>query len=185
MPSAIASHVQCDESLQHYEFDLRNGQAFTALGTMRNGLIVRTHEYQYRDVSLHSVKAKTQLATRVSAIQARVDRAADEYRVARAALVSLGTLLKHHEWEANWKVLKKEDVRGRPSAVFGDEERRTKGRKKKKAKLSPEEEARRMTQTVEDKLGMSWIWKVEGKTGEEGDIVHNECKHITTSTFYI
>jgi hypothetical protein len=109
--------------------------------------------------------------------------ATDKYQAARVALVSLGALLNHHEWEANWAVLKKEDVQGRPAAVFGDEEIRKKGQKK--TKLSPEEEACRMMQTAEDKLGMSWIWKVEGKTGEEGDVVHNEGKHDPTSTFLV
>jgi hypothetical protein len=175
MPSAIGRWVVCDESLRLYEFDLRNGQAFAALEAMRNGLIVRTHEYHYRDGSLRGVKAKTRSATRENGIQARVDRAADEYQAARTALVSLGALLNRHEWERNWKVLKKEDVRGRPAAVFGDESRRRGGRRKRKrAKPSPEEEARSAAQSAEDALGMSWIWIVEGNTGEEGEIVLNE-----------
>jgi hypothetical protein len=69
MPSAIGTRVQCDKLLRCYEFNLRNGQAFVALETMRNALIVRIHKYHYRDGSLHSVKAKTRSATRENGIQ--------------------------------------------------------------------------------------------------------------------
>jgi hypothetical protein len=79
MPSAIRRQVVCDDSLCLYEYNLRNGQAFAALEAMWSRLIVRTHEYHYKDKSLRGVKAKTRSAMRVNAIQAQVDRAADEY----------------------------------------------------------------------------------------------------------
>jgi hypothetical protein len=182
MPLAIRRQVICDDSLRSYEYDLRNGQAFAALEAMQSGLIVRTHEYHYKDKSLRGVKAKTRSATRVNAIQAWVDRAADKYRAARTALVSLGALLNRHEWERNWKVLKSEDVRGRPAAVFGDESRR-RGGHCKRAKPSPEEEAHSAAQSAEDALGMSWIWVVEGNTGDEGEVVLNEGKEPPINSY--
>jgi hypothetical protein len=66
--------------------------------------------------------------------------------------------------------------------VFGDDDRRKKGGKRKKkarrmAAVDPEaavEEAEVAKQKVEDGMQMSWIWKVEGATGEDQDVVQNE-----------
>jgi hypothetical protein len=146
-------------------------------------LMLRTHEFQYRD-SVHGVSAKTRSGKRTAAINARIDSAAEEYRVARSALVQLGAVLKRDEWRSRLKVLTLADVRGKPSAVFGDDERRKRrGGKKKKVRLGPEEEAMRaeaVEKEAQDKLGMSWIWVIDGTTGAEGDVVKNEGKGDNT-----
>ncbi|KAJ7776683.1 hypothetical protein B0H14DRAFT_2631689 [Mycena olivaceomarginata] len=134
--------------------------AFAALETMRSALMVRTHEYHYRDKSLRGVKAKTRSATRVNAIQARVDRAAAEYRAASAALVSLGALLNRHEWQHNWKVLKNENVRREAGGcVWGrvETQRRT-----------PEEESE-----AESRRGGAWCGAE--RRGRVGHVVDLDC----------
>ncbi|KAF7349139.1 hypothetical protein MVEN_01436100 [Mycena venus] len=179
LPSGIGRRVHCDESLQVYEYDLRKGQAFGALKEMCDQLLVRTYEYQYRDKSLHGVKAKTRSGTRTEGIQARIDRAADEYWAAYRALESLGPVLRRTEWKTHLRPLAEADVRGRPSALFGDEERQKGGRKKRKrARLDPEEEARRAALQAEDKLPLSWIWVSHSTTGTEEDVVDNEALRI-------
>jgi hypothetical protein len=180
LPSAIGMLVQCDRSLLEYEYELRKGQAVLALNEIRSRLISRTREYKHRG-KVTGVRAKTRSGTRVAHIQAEVDRAADEYRAARAALVALGPRLQHRDY-AHLQVLNAADVRGRPSAVFGDDDRRRKGGKRKKkarrmAAVDPEaaaEEAEVAKQKAEDGMEMSWIWKVEGATGEDQDVVENE-----------
>jgi hypothetical protein len=177
LPSALGTQAQCDTSLLEYEYDLRVGQAVHALNEVRSQLISRTREYKQRG-RLTGVRAKTRSGTRVANIQAEVDRAADEYR---AALVKLGARLKRRDWE-HLQVLNTADVRGRPSAVFGDDDRRKKGGKRKRkawrmGAVDPEEEAEDAEvakRKAEDAMGMSWIWKVEGATGKDEDVVNSE-----------
>ncbi|KAJ7920511.1 hypothetical protein B0H13DRAFT_1605382 [Mycena leptocephala] len=97
LPSAIGTRVECDVGLREYEYDLRKGQAFAALEEIRAQLLMRTHEYKYKDKSLHGNKAKTRSATRTKAIDARIARASEDYQTAYAALVSLGAALKQME----------------------------------------------------------------------------------------
>ncbi|KAJ7880130.1 hypothetical protein B0H13DRAFT_2542393 [Mycena leptocephala] len=163
LPSAIGTRVQCDIGLLEYEYDLRKGQAFAALDEIRSQLLVRTHEYKYKDKSLRGNKAKTRSATRTKAIDARIERASEDYRSAYAALVSLGVTLKQTEWQQHLKLLKPGDARGRPSSLFGDEER---------------QKARRAALRAEGKMPMSWIWLSQGADGEEGDVVDNESLRV-------
>ncbi|KAJ7301594.1 hypothetical protein DFH08DRAFT_978615 [Mycena albidolilacea] len=117
-------------------------------------------EYKHRG-KVTGVRAKTRSGTRVAHIQ---DRAADEYR---AALVDLGPRLQHRDY-AHLQVLNTADKKG--------------GKRKKKARrmaaVDPEaaaEEAEVAKQKAEDGMEMSWIWKVEGATGEDQDVVQNEA----------
>jgi hypothetical protein len=176
LPSAVGTRVHCDDSLRDYEFQLRHGQAVLALDTMRSELLLRTHEYQYRN-RMHGVKAKLRSRTRTEEIQSRINSAAAEYRVARTALVNLGALLKRKGWEQYLKPLKEQDVRGRPSAVFGDYERRgkNKGRKKKKKARLDREGAEGADTPAEPKT-MPWTWLSEGTTGTAEDVVESERK---------
>jgi hypothetical protein len=126
---------------------------------------------------MHGVKAKLRSRTRTEEIQSRINSAAAEYRAARAALVSLGAVLKRKGWEQYLKPLKEEDVRGRPSAVFGDDERRgkNKGRKKKKKARIDSEGSEGADVPAEPKT-MSWIWLSEGTTGTAEDVAESERK---------
>ncbi|KAJ6484707.1 hypothetical protein C8R45DRAFT_1147586 [Mycena sanguinolenta] len=173
LPSAIGGKARCDDSLKDYEFQLRHGQAVQALDEMRGALLLRTYEWRYRD-GVHGVKAKMRSKTRVDGIQARIDSAAADYRAARAALAKLGPRLDRRDWEAYLKPLKAEDVRGRPKATFGDEERRRGGRKKRQRLETEEQPEWRKEENGE----MSWIWLVEGRAGVQEDVVHNEPLRI-------
>ncbi|KAJ6595562.1 hypothetical protein DFH09DRAFT_1305365 [Mycena vulgaris] len=108
LPSAIGC-AQCDDSLREYEHQLRKGQAVAAPKEMRDQLLLRTPEYQYKDSGLSGVRAKTRSATRTKGIQARIDSAVEDYRAARAVLVKLSAVLKRTEWQLHFKQLKAED----------------------------------------------------------------------------
>jgi hypothetical protein len=181
LPSAIGQRVQCDTGLLEYEYKLRKGQVFGALKEIRSLLIIRTHEYKYMDKSLNGVRAKTRSATRTQAIGARLTHAEDDYHIACTALVSLGGMLGIDEWKQHLLVLNADDVRPRPSKVFGDEERQKRG-KRKKRKLDAEAEAREAEQKAEEKRPMSWIWISQVASGEATDTVHNECKLLDCAT---
>ncbi|KAJ6466504.1 hypothetical protein DFH09DRAFT_1485378 [Mycena vulgaris] len=179
LPSAIGRRAQCDRELQEYEYMLRKGQATGALDELCNLLLVRTQEYKYKDKSLHGVKAKTRSGTRINGINARIEHAAAEYRAARLALSSLGTILQRDEWKQQLRALKAEDIRARPYALFGDEERQRGGKRKKgkRPRLDPEAEAERARQRAEDKRPLSWIWISQAQAGSGGpeDMVQNEA----------
>ncbi|KAF8172212.1 hypothetical protein K438DRAFT_1981661 [Mycena galopus ATCC 62051] len=120
------------------------------------------------------MSAKTRSGARTTAIQGGIDTAAEDYRAARAALVKLGALLGRDEWESGLKVLKAEDVRGRPSAVFGDDERHRKRKRRKKARVDDAEAAERAKRRAEERMEMSWIWKVQGAQEPATTVVLNE-----------
>ncbi|KAJ7788896.1 hypothetical protein B0H14DRAFT_2627793 [Mycena olivaceomarginata] len=106
---------------------------------------------------------------RMANIQAEVDCAADEYRAARAALVALGPRLQRRDY-AHLQVLNAADKGGK-----------RKNKVRRMAAVDPEaaaEEAEVMKQKAEDGMQMSWIWKIEGTTGEDQDVVQNEALRI-------
>ncbi|KAJ7884172.1 hypothetical protein B0H14DRAFT_2339297 [Mycena olivaceomarginata] len=150
LPSAIGTLAECDRSLLEYEYELRKGQAVQALNDLWSRLISRTREYKHRG-KVSGVRAKTRSGTRVANIQAEVDRAANEYRAARAALVALGPRLQRKD-HAHLRVLNAADAAA--------------------------EEAEVAQQKAEDGMEMSWIWKVDGATGEDKDLVDNEALRI-------
>ncbi|KAJ7653994.1 hypothetical protein DFH06DRAFT_1330093 [Mycena polygramma] len=176
LPSGIGRQAQCDASLVEFEYRLRKGQAFAALDEMCGLLALRTREYHHKDRGQHGVKLKTRSDTRIKGLQARISAAAEDYRAARSALVALGVMLKKTEWDIHLKVLAAGDVRGRPNAHFGDEERQRGGRKKRRV-LTPEEEARKAAVNAEDKMPMSWIWLAQG-AGDDEDVVNNDFLRI-------
>ncbi|KAJ7797037.1 hypothetical protein B0H14DRAFT_3494231 [Mycena olivaceomarginata] len=165
--------------LREYKFKLRKDQAVLVLNEMRGNLLLHTHEFQYRD-SVHGVKAKLRSGARTDALQARIDTVASEYQAAHSALVKLGVLLKDTEWQQHLQPLKDADIRGRPSAVFGDDERRKGGsKKKKKQRLNPEAQTSQTAAQVEEAKKMSWIWVSEGTTGTDEDVAESERELFT------
>ncbi|KAJ6494088.1 hypothetical protein C8R47DRAFT_1176521 [Mycena vitilis] len=178
MPSAIGRRAQCDETLQDYEYKLRQGQAFAALDALRTQLILRTREYNYKDGSVQGTKYKTRSQARIKGIQARIDEAQAEYRVARVALVSLGVVLRRTAWQKQLRELKENDARPRPSQHFGDVDRQKGGTKRKKQRLDPEADERRLEQEALAKLGISWIWVVQDGSQTPEKIEHNEILRI-------
>ncbi|KAJ6486562.1 hypothetical protein C8R47DRAFT_979565, partial [Mycena vitilis] len=104
-----------DEVLQH-EYRLRVGQAEEALHEVRRLLLVRTHLYHLKDTHSRGVRANMRSQDKITALNSQIQRAAAQYRAARAALVTLGRALKRHEWERTLQVLKEDDVRGLPQS---------------------------------------------------------------------
>ncbi|KAJ7823221.1 hypothetical protein B0H14DRAFT_3470200 [Mycena olivaceomarginata] len=170
LPSAIGMLVQCDRSLLEYEYELRKGQAVLALNEIRSRLISPDAGVQHRG--------------KVTGVRARRDRgrACPTSRPRWIVPPTSTALLELHSspWDprlqhrdyAHLQVLNAADVRGRPSAVFGDDDRRRKGGKRKK-------KARRMAAK-----GGGWDGDVvdlegwRGATGEDQDVVENEALRI-------
>ncbi|KAJ6534401.1 hypothetical protein B0H19DRAFT_1080876 [Mycena capillaripes] len=146
LPSAIGraprddmDGVQVKKDIYQHEYRLRVGQAEEALHEVRRLLLVRTHLYQLKDA--HS--------------RGQIHRAAAQYRAARDALVTLGSVLKRREWERTLLELKEDDVRGLLQAMFHDPERKKKKRrKKKKPKVD---------------RPPSWIWLTRGEQYNPAD----------------
>ncbi|KAF8174014.1 hypothetical protein K438DRAFT_1980572 [Mycena galopus ATCC 62051] len=161
LPSAIGMHTKCNVALQDYEYKLRKGQAVRGLEEMRNGLLVRTHEFQYRD-GIAGVRAKTRSGARTTAIQRGIDTAAEDYRAAYGALRKLGPLLQRDEWKAGLQVLKAED----------------KWKRRKRAHETDAEAAERARRRAEERMEMLWIWKVQASTERLESVVVNEALHV-------
>ncbi|KAJ6587763.1 hypothetical protein B0H10DRAFT_2233949 [Mycena sp. CBHHK59/15] len=168
LPSAIANKAPCDRQLYEYEYMLRKGQAHEALEEIRNQLLVRTHEYKWKDTSVRGVKALTRSQGRIEAIDRKIQRAAEQYRAARAALVSLGSMLERTEWQAHLKPLHADEIRGMPRALFADPTR--KKRKKRRTNHGDEDSAH------DEARAMSWIWITQAATEREQpqDVKMNE-----------
>ncbi|KAJ7276586.1 hypothetical protein C8J57DRAFT_1061539, partial [Mycena rebaudengoi] len=117
LPSAIqkkAGETPCAPDVLEYEYRMRVGQVHEALHNMRRQLLVRTKLYKWKDPNAQGVAANTRANEKIDAINDTIRRLASAYRVARAALVVLGTALKRSEWEWTLKELREEDVRGLP-----------------------------------------------------------------------
>ncbi|KAJ7027028.1 hypothetical protein C8F04DRAFT_965726 [Mycena alexandri] len=148
LPSAIvgaggcSGRVVCKDEVLEHEYRLRVGQAHETLHEVRRLLLVRTHLYKLKDTHARGVRANTRSADKIAALNDRVKRAAAGYRTARAALVSLGGVLKRRDWEWELLPLREEDVRGLPP---------------KRAKITREERE------------LSWIWISRGSQAQPGD----------------
>ncbi|KAJ7024119.1 hypothetical protein C8F04DRAFT_1192750 [Mycena alexandri] len=116
-----------------YEFDMRQAHAHEALDEVRNLLLVRTHQYKYKDAGNESgVAGKTRLQSGIEILDERIWRAAEDYCAAHRALSSLGPRLKETKWALVLKPLAADDVRGMPRALFSDPERKGRGKKRKR-----------------------------------------------------
>ncbi|KAK7029968.1 CxC2 domain-containing protein [Favolaschia claudopus] len=154
MPSTLAPDVACPRELQEFEFRLREGQAHEALYEMRHQLLIRTHEYKWKDEQNHNVRDGTRSHTKLKLIEDRLTRASTTYRVAWGALKVLGSRLGKQGWEGTLQVLEDGDVRGMPEATFRKPGKRRKetasARKKRKKTQSP----------------ISWIWLADGSAAD-------------------
>jgi hypothetical protein len=164
LPSTVAAEagevrreVPFDATTYHHEYRLWVGQAEEALHEVRCLLLVRTHVYKLKDTHTRGVRANGRSQDKIAALNGQVQRAADQYRAARVALVALGGVLKLNEWEHSLKVLAVDDVCGLPAAKFHDPERKNKKRRRtKKAKKDRDR-------------GASWIWVTQGEQYNPGN----------------
>ncbi|KAJ6458910.1 hypothetical protein C8R47DRAFT_994891, partial [Mycena vitilis] len=123
LPSAVAAAhrsemegVVVKNDVLRHEYRLRVGQAEEALHEVRRLLLVRTHLYQLKDTHSRGVRANMRSQDKITALNSQIQRAAAQYRAARVALVTLGRLLKEHEWQRTLQELKEDDVRGLPQS---------------------------------------------------------------------
>ncbi|KAJ7775778.1 hypothetical protein B0H14DRAFT_2401678, partial [Mycena olivaceomarginata] len=151
LPSAIAGasrevvqDVRVDNTTYLHEYRLRVGQGEEALHEVRRLLLVRTHLYKLKDTHSRGVRANMRSQDKIAALNGQVQRAADQYRAARSALVVLGGVLRRNEWERTLRVLNADDVRGLPQSKRG-----------KKPRREPRE--------------VSWIWLTQGGQYDPGD----------------
>ncbi|KAJ7790154.1 hypothetical protein B0H14DRAFT_3571055 [Mycena olivaceomarginata] len=165
LPSAIAGasrevvqDVRVDNTTYLHEYRLRVGQGEEALHEVRRLLLVRTHLYKLKDTHSRGVRANMRSQDKIAALNGQVQRAADQYRAARSALVVLGGVLRRNEWERTLRVLNADDVRGLPQSKFHDPERKKKGKSKRRGK-----KLRREPREV------SWIWLTQGGQYDPGD----------------
>ncbi|KAJ7732706.1 hypothetical protein B0H16DRAFT_1732692 [Mycena metata] len=155
LPSAIAAaaaqslgeDVPVTLKVYQHEYRLRVGQAEESLHEVRRLLLVRTHVYQLKDEHARGVRANMRSQDKIASLNEQTQRSAQQYRAARLALVSLGAVLKRHDWERTLRELKADDVQGLPQSAFHDPER--KKRKKRRRQKKVERAA-------------SWIWVTPG-----------------------
>ncbi|KAJ7761424.1 hypothetical protein B0H16DRAFT_1312223 [Mycena metata] len=146
MPGAEvkATHIR-------YEFDMRQAHAHEVLDEVRNFLLVRTHQYKYKDAGNASgVAGHTRLRSGIEILDERIRRAAEDYRAAHRALSSLGPRLKETKWALVLKPLVADDVRGMPRALFSDPEKKKRGKKRRHDGA---------VQPPAPPPEMSWIWR--------------------------
>ncbi|KAJ7077348.1 hypothetical protein C8R44DRAFT_655086 [Mycena epipterygia] len=154
--------VKPKASHARYEFDMREGQAHKALEEIRSLLLVRTYQYKTKDRHIYGVAAQTRARTTIEVLDERLWREAEEYRAARRAMVSLGALLKEDAWKLVLKELPPADVRGMPTSLFADKERKKKKRKDTTVPAEPPPPRE-----------MSWIWRT-GITSATAGAATNE-----------
>ncbi|KAJ7120853.1 hypothetical protein C8R44DRAFT_920339, partial [Mycena epipterygia] len=161
MPSELDADVPCLVELQDYEFRLRVGQGHEALHEIRHQLLVRTHEYKYKDQNVQGVREGMRSNTKIQGINEQISRATATYHVARRALEVLGPRLGKEGWETVLKVLLPEDVRQMPEGTF-----RKLGGKKKLTKKQKESGPARKRRRLEAARPISWIWLADGSAAD-------------------
>jgi hypothetical protein len=149
LPSALCSHRRVDTELLSIEWELRYAQAGDALDELRQTLRLRSYMYSFKMDWVRRQSANTRARNALSRVEAKAAAAAEKYRAARAALMSLTLFIRKVGWDNKYKVLDQKDVRGMSVPKNGESE----GRR-----------------------NLSWIWLVEG-VGEDEDEVVQDCKY--------
>jgi hypothetical protein len=137
---------------------LRHAQAYESLDSLRHYLQFRAYLYKFKDRFVRGQGANTRARNAINSVQAKIDAAAAEYRVAYGALSLLSSL--HDVLDFGWKnellPLKDEDIRD----------------------LS-EGKAERLGKTQsEGRRTISWIWKVVPADDLENDNFLRESSFI-------
>ena len=158
LPSQINGRVPVETSLISIEWKLWHAQAYKSLASLRHYLQFRAYLYKFKDRFVRGQGANTRARNSINSVQAKIDAAAAEYRVAYGALLLLSS---HHDvFEFGWKnellPLKDEDIRD----------------------LS-EGKAERLGKTQsEGRRTISWIWKVVPAEDLENDNFLRESTFI-------
>ncbi|KAH8108919.1 hypothetical protein DFH11DRAFT_1516183, partial [Phellopilus nigrolimitatus] len=146
LPISIRQTLTPRLNLTAKETRLRAAQAEDALAELRRLLKIRATSIQFKKVNMVGQRAQTRVRSVLTLFQDKIDRVANRYRAAQAALVSLGP--EEKQWDKLFPMLNANDVRGP-----GKESDDAPHHKKKKATANAKEsEGRRV---------LSWIWTSE------------------------
>lgn len=166
LPSTLPTNVLCSPQLREYEFKLREAQAFEALEDIRQALRLRTYMYKYKDRQVSGQSANTRCQNLLKRVHKRVDAAKVTYQNARKALAKLAPRLGEVGWMARLLPLNDEYVRPLRD-MEPDQQKKSKRQK----------EADKKRKKGEGYIDLSWIWKVVGVSGDEGDESLQEGKY--------
>jgi hypothetical protein len=147
LPSQINGRVSVDTSLTDIEWKLRHAQAYESLDSLRHFLQFRAYLYKFKDRFVRGQGANTRARNAINVVQAKIDAAAAEYRVAYGALLSLSSQVFDFSWKNELLQLKDEDIRD----------------------LSEGKEDRRGKTQSEGRRTVSWIWKTVPADDLEND----------------
>jgi hypothetical protein len=158
--------VSVDTSLISIEWKLRHAQAYESLDSLRHYLQFRAYLYKFKDRFVRGQGANTRARNAINSVQAKIDAAAVEYRVAYGALLLLSSRPSHDAFDFGWKnellPLKDEDIRD----------------------LS-EGKAERLGKTQsEGRRTISWIWKVVPAVAAD-DLENDDFLRESTFIFFV
>jgi hypothetical protein len=159
LPSQINDRVSIDTSLVNIEWKLRHAQAYESLDSLRHYLQVRAYLYKFKDRFIRGQGANTRARNAISGVQAKIDAAAAEYRVAYGALLSLSSQVFGFGWKNELLLLKDEDIRD----------------------LSEGKAERLGKKQSEGRRTISWIWKTVPADDLENDDFMRESMFICSS----
>lgn len=147
LPSQINGRVPVDTSLVNIEWKLRRAQAYESLDSLRHYLQFRAYLYKFKDRFVRGQGANTRARNTINGVQAKIDAAAAEYRVAYGALILLSSQVFDFGWKNELLLLKDEDIRD----------------------LSEGKTERLGKRQSEGRRTISWIWKAVPADDLEND----------------
>lgn len=125
LPSSFPASVS-NARVQHYEAELRIGQAYDCLTELRRHLRLRSYLLKRKDMYTRGVAQNTRSNVAIQRAQKQINWAATKYRRVRALLVVLWPisldLEKRPSWQNDLMALDDKDVRGLSDGLFGDSE---------------------------------------------------------------
>lgn len=125
LPSAFPPSVS-NARVQHYEAELRIGQAYDCLTDLRRYLRLRSYLLKRKDMYSRGVAQNTRSNVAIQRAQKQINWAASKYRRVRGLLVALRPisldLRARPSWQNDLSVLSDQDIRGLSDGLFGDSE---------------------------------------------------------------
>ena len=170
LPSTLPSQNRaaiCTSSLAEIEHKLRTAQCSDALDSLRHILWVKTRMVHFKNKNMRGQHEGTHSRSVIDRVHRRAQQAAEKYRFAREAKLSL---CGPGDWELKWRKLADSDIHSYTDSTCM---RRATGREGTSedmdgleggpVNLLPEERHVR-DGTGETQCTLSWIWTVEGQS---------------------
>lgn len=120
--SAVSSDISCNIKAQEYEWQLRIAQAHDALESLRSHLCLRTHMFKFKDRFITGQRQNTRARSTISHVEAKIDSDVARYHAAYTALSALSSILEKQNWNQEFRVLSRDDVRGISQGIEGSTE---------------------------------------------------------------